>query len=266
MQGRFRNATAVERVGGDETSARFGARIHEGWDIGGNANGGYLLAIAARAMTATVEREPLTLTAHYLRPAPAGPCEIDVGVVRAGRRLATVDAVLGQDGRALVRLLGTFGRPGDDGPRHLEERPIDMPPVDECVPRPQTAELPTLMSKLRLRLHPDDVGFATGHPTGTALMRGWFDLLDDEPIDVAAMLLAADSFAPAVYNTGLEVARVPTVELTVHVRGEPAPGPLRCRFRSRFVQGGLVDEDGTIWDSAGNLVAQSRQLALAPGT
>jgi hypothetical protein len=51
---------------------------------------------------------------------------------------------------------------------------------------------------------------------------------------------------------------------TVRSVDVPAPGPLRCRFRSRFVHDGLLDEDGEIWDSAGTLVAQSRQLALMP--
>ena len=44
----------------------------------------------------------------------------------------------------------------------------------------------------------------------------------------------------------------------------PAPGPLRCRFRNRFMQRGLFEEDGEMWDSSGALVAQSRQLALIP--
>jgi hypothetical protein len=52
----------------------------------------------------------------------------------------------------------------------------------------------------------------------------------------------------------------------VHVRATPVPGPLRCRFASRFVAGGLLSEDGEIWDSAGTLVAESRQLALTPRT
>ena len=70
--------------------------------------------------------------------------------------------------------------------------------------------------------------------------------------------------APAVFNSGLPMGWVPTVELTVHVRARPAPGPLRCRFTTRFVTGGALEEDGEVWDSADVLVAQSRQLALTP--
>jgi hypothetical protein len=44
----------------------------------------------------------------------------------------------------------------------------------------------------------------------------------------------------------------------------PAPGPLRCRFFSRFLADGMFDESGEIWDSTGTLVAHSRQLALVP--
>jgi acyl-CoA thioesterase len=53
-----------------------------------------------------------------------------------------------------------------------------------------------------------------------------------------------------------------TIELTVHVRARPAPGWLACRSYTRFVTGGYHEEDFEVWDSAGTLVAQSRQLAL----
>lgn len=248
----------------DVTRSSFDAEVHDGWDIGGNANGGYLLAIAARAMAEVVGRPPLTITAHYLRPAPAGPCVVEVEVVRSGRRLATVSASLVQDDKAVLRALGTFGAQQPGGPSHDDERPVDLPSWDECALRPATSELPGLLDRVTLRIHPDDIGYATGEPSGDALIRGWFDLRDGEPIDTFALLLAADSFTPPIFNTGLPVAWVPTIELTVHVRGEPAPGPLRCRFRSRFIGDGLADEDGELWDSAGTLVARSRQLALMP--
>ena len=56
----------------------------------------------------------------------------------------------------------------------------------------------------------------------------------------------------------------PTLELTVHVRAVPAPGWLRVSHRTRNVAGGMFEEDCEVWDSAGRLVAQSRQLAMQP--
>jgi acyl-CoA thioesterase len=81
-------------------------------------------------------------------------------------------------------------------------------------------------------------------------------------VDPLALLLVGDAFPPAVFHLPLPPGWVPTIEYTVHVRGVPAPGPLACVFRSQFVQGGLLNEDGEMWDSKGRLVAQSRQLGL----
>lgn len=53
-----------------------------------------------------------------------------------------------------------------------------------------------------------------------------------------------------------------TIELTAHVRACPAPGWLACRVITHHVSGGYREEDVEAWDSAGTLVAQSRQLAL----
>jgi Acyl-CoA thioesterase C-terminal domain len=41
----------------------------------------------------------------------------------------------------------------------------------------------------------------------------------------------------------------------------PAPGLLRVAARCKHVSGGWFDEEAEVWDSAGNLVAQSRQIA-----
>jgi hypothetical protein len=56
----------------------------------------------------------------------------------------------------------------------------------------------------------------------------------------------------------------PTMELTAHVRAVPAPGWLVVRHETRNLAGGMFEEDCEVWDSAGRLVAQSRQLARVP--
>jgi hypothetical protein len=97
-----------------------------------------------------------------------------------------------------------------------------------------------------------------------AEIAGWFGFADGRPVDTLALLMVCDAFPPAVFHLEMPPGWVPTLELTVHVRAVPAPGPVKCVFRSHFVQGGFFNEDGEVWDSAGTLVAQSRQLGLTP--
>jgi acyl-CoA thioesterase len=262
---RFVEATAVRRRAA--AADVWDGEITPGWDIGGNANGGYLMTMAARAMAAAAGRpDPVTVTAHFLAPGTVGPIEAHAVVVRAGKRFSTVSARLMRDGQPIVALLGRFGElAGGDGPERVDGDPPDLPPVEEChrfdVDDPIA---PGFRSRLDIRLHPDDAGFHRGQPSGRPLVRGWFRLLDDEPIDTMALLLAVDALPPTVFNAMLPIAWTPTVELTAHVRARPAPGWLRCSFANRFVTGGFLEEDGEVWDAAGRLVAQSRQLALVP--
>ena len=258
--------TATERPEAGAEVTRYAAEVTPGWDIGGNANGGYLMAIAGRAMAEAVGRPPLTLTAHYLRPAPAGPCDIEVTTVRSGRRFATATATLTMASGQVIALLGTFGEQTPGGRAFTREAPVDLPDYDDCElpPPPNDGPRPEIFRRLAVRIRPGDEGLRTGNPSGNAEIRGWFAFADGEPIDAIGLLLVADAFPPPIFNTDLPTAWVPTVELTVHVRGVPEPGPLRCWFRSRFIHDGLLDEDGEIWDSTGELVAQSRQLALYP--
>jgi len=83
-------------------------------------------------------------------------------------------------------------------------------------------------------------------------------------MDSLGLLVVADALAPAVFNTLGSTSWVPTIELTVQVRGRPVPGYLAVSFRTRAITHGYLEEDGEIWDAGGNLVALSRQLALAP--
>lgn len=243
------------------------AEVASGWDIGGNTNGGYLMALAGNAMRAHCGRaDPVTLTAHYLRPVQAGPVAIACDTVKEGKAFATVRATISRDDTPLLTLLGAFGTLGDAGDNALrvDAEPPALPPVEACRPRADVEFLPALHSQVDMRLHPDDAGFTRGEPTGKAQMRGWFRLKDDEPITTIAMLLALDAFPPTVFNARLPVAWTPTVELTAHLRATPRPGWLRARFTTRFVTGGFLEEDGELWDDSGQLVAQSRQLALVP--
>lgn len=272
----FDLSTKVTRSSGTATSADlmlFDAMVHDGWDIVGNANGGYVMALVARALSeATGRPDCVTVTCHYLAPCPAGPVEIEVRTIRAGRRFATATASMWRtvDGVRvpIVQVVATMGNLSTDpgGPTSMSEGPPPLPTFEDCTALGGSSieDFAHLHGRLATRAHPDDVQFRNGHKSGQALMRGWFAFRDDRPIDSLALLLASDAFPPAVFNLDVSTNWVPTVELTVHVRAVPTAGPVQCSFRTRFLQNGLLEEDGEIWDSSGILVAQSRQLALAP--
>ena len=248
---------------------RWATPVREGWDIRGNANGGYLLALCARAMAAHAERpDPITITAHYLSPGKVGEATLAARTVKAGRQLATVSATLAAGDRPLLQVLGAFGDLSVRGsfPERIVGAPPDLPPPDQCVRmHAQSVAAPSLFrERVDLLLHPDDARFVDGMPSGESRLRGWFRLVNDEPMDTVALLLAADAFPPTIFNTSLPLGWAPTVELTVHVRARPAPGWLRAHFSHRFASSGFIEEDGEVWDSEGTLVAQSRQLALLP--
>jgi hypothetical protein len=264
----FRTATSVTPADPPGRTRRWAAAVAPGWDIGGNANGGYLLAITARAMSEQLELpDPVSVTGHFLSPGKEGPLEVEVTTVRVGGRFATAHAEVRAGGTPVLTALGTFGDLADAGePLRVEGAPPELPPPSQCqgVPPLGTNELPSFMHRVDLHLHPDDAGFGRGEPSGVARVRGWFRLPDGEPVDTMALLCALDAFPPTAFNANLPLGWVPTLELTAHIRGRPAPGWLAAEFTTRFVTGGFLEEDGLIWDSTGTLVGQSRQLALMP--
>ncbi len=256
---------------------RFEGRLGDGWRIGHAVNGGLLLAVLGRAVAATLGEDghpdPLAVSAHYLSAGVAGPARVEVEPVRVGRTVATAAASIvqhGPDGSSVerVRALATYG----DLSRHAGDvrtsaEPPVLPPVEECVdagsaPPDLLGDLPFL-DRLDLRLDPATVGWAVGSPSGRGSMQGWLWTADGREPDPMLLLLAVDALPPVTFDLGY-TGWTPTLELTAHVRARPAPGWLRVRISTRNPAGGLLEEDAEVWDSAGRLVAQSRQLAAAP--
>ncbi|MFJ6708510.1 MULTISPECIES: thioesterase family protein [unclassified Streptomyces] len=245
--------------------------LSAGWTIISAVNGGYLLAVLGRALADTLPHpDPFTVSAHYLTASQPGPAVIRTDTVRTGRTLSTGQASLLQydaEGNEVerIRVLASYGDlaalPGDV---RTTATPPAIPPMDQCF-GPEDGPAPVdgssaITERLMLKLDPSTLGWALGAPSGKGEMRSWFGLADGRDADPLALLLAVDALPPTAFEIGLK-GWVPTVELTVHVRHRPAPGPLRVSVTTRNLAGGFLEEDAEVWDSADRLVAQSRQLA-----
>ena len=255
--------TQVTRVG--PTNWRGG--VSDRWSIGPYPNGGYILLIALSAIREELPHpDPFTVTAHYYRPTEHGPIDIEVERIGAGRAHSTAMARLLQDGKERARILANYGdHTASQGPTVIQAEPPSMPPPEECEDAGPARPMPNgliaeIRNRIEWRMAPGVAGWARGQRTGRAEVGGWVRFNDGRPIDTHSLPLLADALPPAAFEVTAG-GWVPTLELTVHVRGRPAPGWLRCWFRTRFLINGYLEEDGELWDEQGRLVALSRQLA-----
>ncbi len=238
--------------------------IEETWSVGDKPHGGYLLRSAVELALDDAHPHPLAVSAHFVSSPDHGVAEVDVERLRTGRRVASSRARISQDGEVRAEVLVSAGTLTTDDPYWTSDvAPPPLPPVEDCPRTPAVG--PTgvkvgYFDHVDLRMDPASAQWAVGRPAGHAEVRGWMrrdDGADASPLD---LLVFADAMPPVTFDLGL-FGWVPTLELTVHVRGLAAPGWLRVVQRATVLRDGWLDEDCLVWDSAGHLVAQARQLA-----
>ena len=254
----------------EQAPGRYAADLAAGWVVGGGINGGYQLAVMGNAIAAALpaKPDPISVSAYFLSPGAPGPAEVEVEVRREGRTVATVAADLVQGDSTRITALATYGDLGQwDGEVLTTAPEIDLPPREQCVSNAfapsELREIAPLMDRFEMLFHPDQIGWAVGKPSGNGVLSAWFRLADGRDPDPIELLMVVDALPPVTFELG-RLGWAPTLELTAHVRARPAPGWLKVQHQTRNVAGGMFEEDCEVWDSAGRLVAQSRQLALFP--
>ena len=234
------------------------------WAVGGKPHGGYLLREAVRVALDADHPHPMAVSAHYISSPDAGPATITVERVRTGRRVASSRVRLAQDDAVRVEVLLSAGTwTGMDAHWSSGGVPPALPALADCPRVPAVGPTGTVVGyfdHVDLRLDPASAQWAVGKPQGLAEVRGWMRRDDGAPADALDLLVFCDAMPPVTFDLGLW-GWVPTLELTVHVRGLPAPGWLKVVQRARLLRDGWLDEECEVWDSTGALVAQARQLA-----
>jgi acyl-CoA thioesterase len=257
----FDDETAIEPIGDD----LWRTHIDRHWNIGENPNGGYALTSLLRALgQLTGQPDPLTVTAHFLRPGLADrEATVEGRTIRRGRSTGTASASLVQDDKERIVALASFGELGGDTslPGLDHAAPDDLPSPARCVPARVLEEGVDLAiaSRLDVRLDPS---VAVAGAATDARVDGWIRFADGAPPVALALPMFADAFPPSIYPKLGRIGWVPTIELTVQVRRTPAPGWIRARLECDDVIDGRMVETGTLWDETGRVVARSRQLAL----
>jgi acyl-CoA thioesterase len=246
--------TALEPAG----DGRWTAWAPERWFVARGPNGGFLAALAARAAECAAGRPLRSLALHFLAPPAVGPLEVAATVERAGRSYSAVSVRIGQDGAPATLALATLGALPDDGPTWaVGSMPAAAPP-EELEPLAREG-VPAFFANY-------DVRWAL---RGEAETGGWLRSRAPRALDAPLVAAMSDAWAPAAFTALGRVVGAPTLDLTVHIRRPLPPagmGPddfVLARFSSRLSVAGVWEEDGELWTPGGELIAQSRQLALA---
>jgi acyl-CoA thioesterase len=259
----FDHTTAIEPLG----DGAFAGAMDTGWWILRGPNGGYVAALLLRALTAAAAddgRAPRSLTVHFVAPPAEGPVRIETRVERTGRSVTSLSARMTQEGKLLALGLAAFSTPW---PGHHDFDGLEPP--DAGAPgegrAPRGDGLPPVVSRWDMR---GAIGSGPFVGADEAVTGGWLRLAEPRVADALVVAAMTDAWFPAVFTRLTEPAGLPTIDLTIHFR---APLPLAgampddwllAVFRSRLGRDGFVEEDGEIWSADGELLAQSRQLAL----
>jgi acyl-CoA thioesterase len=242
---------------------RWRAFAPEHWFVGRGPNGGYLAAVAARAAEAAADRPLRSLVLHFVAAPAVGPLDVAVVLEREGRTFSAASIRIEQEGRPMTLALATLGELPEAGAEWDGTAMPEALPLAATEPwRSDLPNAPAFMRNYELR-------WALGQEGGElAETGGWMRTAEPRALDAPLVAAMTDAWAPAAFVALGRFVAAPTLDLTIHFRRPlPVPGMapedhVLGRFLSRLSVAGLWEEDGELWTPAGELIAQSRQLAL----
>ncbi len=266
MSTRFDDETALDPRG----DGVYQATLDESWWIERGPNGGLIAVLLLRAMQQTVNdagREPRSLTIHFLEPSASGPCQIATSVEREGRSVTMLSARLTQAGKTCALALAAFVAPRPSLAFVEATAPRVTQPEDLAAFPPEGVSLPPFAQRYEYRWAFGDLPFSGSQSSRAG---GWIRLAERRNADALLIAAFCDAWVPCLYPRLTEPIGAPTLDLTIHFRAQmPIEGAkpddyYLCTFSSQLAQSGVFDENCEIWSRDGQLLAQSRQLAMLP--
>lgn len=246
------------------------ATLSRRWWIARGPNGGYVAAVMQRAMQAVAgDRPARSMTVQFAAAPDEGEVEVEVRVVRRGRTITFLSALMSQDGVAMLSALGIFGEDREPLLEYVGEAAV-MPaeagePGEMRAVPPGTPGVPPVFENFMARVAMGPMPLSKGDVAHTG---AWIRPVEPRLMDVALATAVLDVWIPAPFVMLDAPAPAPTLDLTYHYRGPlPLPeagpeDPYLIEVRSSLARGGYFEEDARLWHSSGILVAHARQLAL----
>jgi hypothetical protein len=196
-QTKFDQDTAISQV----SELVWQAELDAGWCVGPVPNGGYVLAIGARVLSAALpHKDPLTTSAYYFAPTHAGPIKCQMEVIKQSGSTAFGMVRMYQDDELKVQITASFTTLAQMRGESLQLDPA--PPVAklvDCV-RVPSADFIQIGKQTIQMIEPGMEQAFVGKPTGEGEFAGWVSLPDTDEADLFALLMFSDAMPPPVFN------------------------------------------------------------------
>lgn len=258
------------------SDGNYSVAVPDTWTVNVGPNGGYIGAVLLNAMmeelfekTGDNSRQVRSITFHFLSPPVSGPASLHVVTDKIGRSLATLTARLIQQERVVAMALATFAPAREQ----LSFREFNMPevPAPEDIPESQRMN-PDMMGHSPFRDHYDQrltIGPIPPATSPVTRVGGWTRFKYPRIVDSLAIIAISDSWFPSIFAKDLpESVHAPTIDHSVHfftslpLDSMTDEDFVLVEFTTDIVQEGFLQEDGRIWSPEGELIAQTRQLAV----
>ena len=224
--------------------------------------GGRVVAELVEAVGRVDDMDLVTLYAEFTGTVRPGEVDVAVDVHHRGRRSSSISVSLGQE-RVRARATAKSARVGRGEAAGAVPMPGGVPSPDDLAPfEPPywTALEHCRLMELRL--------VDTSVTEEGARARLWLRLHDDHP-EVAPLSRDAriaclvDAVPPVLFFVPPAPAYVPTLDLALHLRprgmGPAANGWCFAEVRLVWASADFCLEEVTMWDSTGEVIAQTRQ-------
>lgn len=268
MPSELEHATRLEGENG-----RYIARLSSDWEIWG-PNGGYLAAIALRAagMLAHIQ-QPRSFYCHFLSSPDFDAVELNVKVLKQGRRAESFAVEMTQNGKPILQALVKTAAEGP-GYSHQHLCAPDVPPPAALKTYEQlrpSAPRPAFSFWENVERRP--VEQSTTEETSEPVLREWTRFqptacFEDPFLDASRALILLDTFGfPAAYQRYRSWEYLaPNLDTSAWFHhSNPSCEWLLIDHECILANHGLMAVNGKVWDSEGKLLATgSAQLCCVP--
>lgn len=193
---------------------------------------------------------PARLTVDLFRPATMDPCRLRAEVVREGRRICLVDAVLTQDGEKVARASAVFLRPSESAVGEVwapTERPA--PPPVELVPPSEEPRVPFFHSSAgwsqKFSLHQN--------PSRKTSWNTALPIVGGEQITPFQAAAAVADGASLVTNWGSRGVEYINTDITLTLARQPVGLEIGLAAVDRVEHEGIAVGTTVVFDRAGQL-------------